>query len=179
MIIQKIEKTVDIHSAEIIDALIKIEHDAEGLERQGIPADEIRSVIDALSLKLEVKITGAASIITQYDAMIERAKTAKKQIDTLISVYENRREGLHDYIAWACANGGIREIAADTIKVGYSVTENNRTVIDDESLIPRKYMTEKVTYTPDKTSIKKAIQSGEHVDGAHLENTERISIKGI
>ncbi|MBR7085696.1 MAG: siphovirus Gp157 family protein, partial [Oscillospiraceae bacterium] len=47
----------------------------------------------------------------------------------------------------------------------------------DESLLDKKYMKEKVTYTPDKIALKKALQAGENIEGAYLEEKPNIQIK--
>jgi hypothetical protein len=47
-------------------------------------------------------------------------------------------------------------------------------VIDDLSKVPTKFQHPKIEVTVDKTAIKKAIQSGEKVDGAHIEQGEKL-----
>ena len=51
------------------------------------------------------------------------------------------------------------------------------TDIFDESILPKKFLKEKVTYTPSKTDIKKALQAGEEVPGARLVINTSLTIK--
>ena len=52
-----------------------------------------------------------------------------------------------------------------------------QTIIDDLDQVPKQYKTVKVETTPDKTAIKKAIQEGEIIEGAHLEEKNNLQIK--
>lgn len=47
--------------------------------------------------------------------------------------------------------------------------------IADENAIPEEFL--KVKYTPDKTSIKKALQAGENISGAMLVQKNSMSVK--
>ena len=49
--------------------------------------------------------------------------------------------------------------------------------IDDEKALPADFVVETVTTKPDKTAIKKAIQSGQEVSGASLVENRNLQIK--
>ena len=55
--------------------------------------------------------------------------------------------------------------------------DSKKTEIIDESLIPDEYMNTKITKTPDKTAIKKAIEAGTEVAGAQVVDNTTITIK--
>jgi hypothetical protein len=57
----------------------------------------------------------------------------------------------------------------ETAKAKVSFRQSEETVIDNEKLILKKYMTKKISYTISKTAIKDAILVGERVKGAHIE----------
>jgi len=48
-------------------------------------------------------------------------------------------------------------------------------VVDDITKIDSKYTRQKIQIDVDKIAIKKAIQNGEKVDGAHLEQRTSLS----
>ena len=47
-------------------------------------------------------------------------------------------------------------------------------VIDDVAKIPTEFQKQKIDVTIDKVALKKAIQGGEKVDGAHIEQGEKL-----
>jgi hypothetical protein len=69
----------------------------------------------------------------------------------------------------------IKEVKDATIKV--SLRKSVQTIIDDLDQVPKQYKTVKVETTPDKTAIKKAIQEGEIIEGAHLEEKNNLQIR--
>lgn len=57
------------------------------------------------------------------------------------------------------------------------IRDSKATEIYDDSAIPDKYMVEKKTFAPDKTAIKKAIESGEEVAGARIIINHNLKIE--
>ena len=53
----------------------------------------------------------------------------------------------------------------------------NIDIWDDEKALPADFVVETVTTKPDKTAIKKAIQSGQEVSGASLVENRNLQIK--
>ncbi|MDU5647664.1 MAG: siphovirus Gp157 family protein [Haemophilus parainfluenzae] len=49
-----------------------------------------------------------------------------------------------------------------------------RVIVSDEAAIPREFIREKVTTSVDKTAIKKALNAGQAVTGAFLEQGESV-----
>lgn len=60
-------------------------------------------------------------------------------------------------------------------KVSYR--RSNSVEITDQNLIPKKYIKTKIEETPDKTAIKKAIDSGVEVNGAKIITNYNMQIK--
>lgn len=65
----------------------------------------------------------------------------------------------------------------ETAKVALSMRKSEAVIIEDESLIPKDYLVEKITVNPDKVGIKKAIKNGLTVPGAFLEERQNLQIK--
>jgi hypothetical protein len=47
-------------------------------------------------------------------------------------------------------------------------------IVDDLTKIPTRYMRQKIQVDVDKVAIKSAIDAGEKVDGAHIEQGEKL-----
>lgn len=102
------------------------------------------------------------------DAEIKRLQALKKRVD-------REQERVKDYLAQACEMTGTKQI--NGIYANISFRKSEQTIIDDESALPKEYVIEKVTYSPDKTKIKAAIKAGQEVQGAHIEIKQNIQIK--
>ena len=86
---------------------------------------------------------------------------------------ESRAKNLESAFAYVLKNMGDKEVIT---KYGVMKVRKNppSVVIDDIAKIPTQYQHQKIEVTIDKTAIKKAIQSGEKVDGAHIEQGEKL-----
>lgn len=98
------------------------------------------------------------------DAEIERLK-ARKQ------VILNRQKSLREYLLHNMQASGVSKIECPlftaSLRKGLESVE-----ITDQSLIPNEFVSIEVVEKPDKTAIKKALQSGVEVPGAMLKRGE-------
>jgi predicted transcriptional regulator len=104
---------------------------------------------------------------------IEDMKAEEKRIATMRKSLESRAKNLENAFAYVLNNMGDKEVIT---RYGVMKVRKNppSVVIDDLSKVPTKFQHQKIEVTLDKTAIKKAIQSGEKVDGARLESSERL-----
>ena len=70
---------------------------------------------------------------------------------------------------------GMEKVDTPTMKL--SLRRTQATVIDDLDALPKEYKTVKVETVADKTAIKKAIQSGGEIPGAHLEENASLQLR--
>lgn len=59
----------------------------------------------------------------------------------------------------------------------FSLRKSTSTEITDLEKIPKEYLTEKVEIKPNKTEIKKALQNGEVIEGAVLQENMSLQVK--
>ena len=104
---------------------------------------------------------------------IEDMKTEEKRINTMRKALENRAKNLENAFAYVLKNMGDSEVIT---KYGVMKVRKNppSVIIDDIAKIPTQYQHQKIEVTIDKTAIKKAINAGEKVDGAHIEQSEKL-----
>ena len=104
---------------------------------------------------------------------IEDMKAEEKRIATMRKALENRAKNLESAFAYVLKNMGDKEVIT---KYGVMKVRKNppAVVIDDIAKIPTQYQHQKIEVTIDKTAIKKAINAGEKVDGAHIEQGEKL-----
>lgn len=106
----------------------------------------------------------ALAIKAEMDALKKRLDQKKKKIDSLSEYVANDLLS-HD------------EKKFDSSRVVFSFRKSEKVAIEDESILPKKFLTKEVTYKPDKNSIKEALKNGEKVKGAFLEEKQNLQIK--
>ncbi len=102
------------------------------------------------------------------DAEIKRLQALKKRVD-------REQDRVKEYLMQACEMTGTESIRG--VYANISFRKSEQTVIDDESVLPKEFVIEKISYSPDKTKIKNAIKAGKEVQGAHIEVKNNIQIK--
>lgn len=125
--------------------------------------------------ELETKAVDYSMAILQLNAWAEMADKEAKRVTAIKNSYKKTSETLKQRITDAMERYDIKEVKDATIKV--SLRKSVQTIIDDLDQVPKQYKTVKVETTPDKTAIKKAIQEGEIIEGAHLEEKNNLQIK--
>lgn len=128
--------------------------------------------LDALEMEREKKIE--AVILWRKDLMAE-AEAVKKEADVLskrAKSCENKAEQLKNYISYAL---GGQKFKTDRCSVSYRKTSG--VVLDDIYKISAKFWGDIKESWISKTKIKEAIEKGETVEGAHIEENQGIIIK--
>ena len=113
--------------------------------------------------------------ILNLNGMAAAAKAEKERLAALQKFYENAQKRLTDALAAAMQVFGHDKVENATMRL--SLRHTTATEVDDIDQLPSEYKTTKVEVVADKTAIKKAIQSGEAVPGAHLVENVSLQIK--
>ena len=124
-----------------------------------------------LMMAKEEKIENVACWIKNLTAEAEAIKAEKERLAERQKKAEEKAESLKKWLAFALEG---EKFTTARVAISY---RKSVSVQVDESLLDKKYMKEKVTYTPDKTALKKALQAGENIEGAYLEEKQNIQIK--
>lgn len=149
----------------------------EGGQAVDVETGEIFSLekrLEDLKLEKEEKIE---SVALYAGDMIERKSLLDARIKSLQEISKSLQkqiDGLTNYILFATGNSGL-----ETSNVLVKVKKNApKTIIENETELPKCFIrtVTKTETSPDKTAIKKAIQAGEIVPGAHLENSYSVTI---
>ena len=124
-----------------------------------------------LLMAKEEKIENVACWIKNLTAEAEAIKAEKEKLAERQKQAEAKAESLKKWLAFALEG---EKFTTARVAISY---RKSVSVKVDESLLDKKYMKEKVTYTPDKIALKKALQAGENIEGAYLEEKQNIQIK--
>lgn len=131
--------------------------------------------LDTLQGEYNEKIDNIVCFIKDLEALNGAIKNEKKALDERIKMNDNKIERLKNYIIGSLNQRQLKKFETSKNKLSFRKSESVNVL--DESLIDKKFMKEKITYSVDKTSIKKALKNGEVVDGATLEVKENLQIK--
>lgn len=138
-------------------------------------SEEVMEAYGNLQEDLNVK---QKNTLLYYRHLASQEAAIKAEIDRLKALRDSKKrqmEGVEKLVRYTMDNTGARKLDYDIVKAQYRATK--RVIIDDEAQLQKEFIKEKVTYSPDKTAIKKAVEAGESVPGAHVEEYNSLSIK--
>jgi hypothetical protein len=151
---------------------------ADKLADLDMPEEVVRDTLESISGDLEAKAISVAQFVRNLEASAEQIKLAEKAMADRRKAIETRADNVRRYLLDNMVMADIQKIECPFFKL--AVRDNPPSVvIDDERQIPVNYMTdpEPPPPAPDKKLIKKAIEDGFEVPGAHLARGKRLEIK--
>lgn len=150
----------------------------ERLENSELDAQTIADTIEGASGELEVKATNVAMYIRNLEASADAIKQAEKAMAERRKAIESKAESIKRYLFDNMKRVGVTKIESPYFAL--TIKKNPpKLVIDDAGLIPGElyiYPPAPEPY-PDNERIKNMLKNGETVEGAHLEQGERLEIK--
>ena len=159
----------------IIELLERGFNDACVNEDGEIDFDLAQQYLEALEGEREEKIESIALYVKELyheaDAIAQEELKLKKRRQAK----EKKAERLEEYLKSSLLGFGSKKF--ETPRVVLSFRSSKSVVITDESKLDEKYMKAKVVVTVDKTAIKDALDKGEVVEGAAIEEKQNLQIK--
>ena len=101
----------------------------------------------------------STALKAEADAFTKRAKAAAALADRMKAGLEAELDGN----TFECTTGKV------------SFRTSKALSVDDEASIPEQY--QKIAFSVDKAALKKAIESGENIAGAHIEVRQNVQVK--
>ena len=109
------------------------------------------------------------------DAHAKAAKAEVERVQAIQKKAENGKKRLQEAIVAAMKACGKDKVETPTLRI--FLRHTTATEVDDLEALPAEFKVTKVEEVADKTAIKKAIQAGEAVPGAHLVENVSLQIK--
>lgn len=119
------------------------------------------------------KLEACGIWVKNQQAEIDAMKAEEKRLAERRRVKENKVARLKEYMLQSMEATETKKL--DTAKVYISTRKSQKLVIDNENDIPDWCF--KVTRTPNKTDIKKAIKENKINGGAHIEESVNLMLK--
>ena len=114
-------------------------------------------------------------VILNLDQTVEAIKNEIDRLTKLKRTAENAQKRVKGSLVGAMVQLDHPTVETPTMRL--SLRHTTATEVDDLDQLPAEYKTTKVEVVADKTAIKKSIQSGETVPGAHLVENVSLQIK--
>lgn len=128
--------------------------------------------LSELQMAKQDKIEGVALCIKNQQALVAALEAEEKAFAERKKQAKAKVEGLKMWLVKATEGEKFT-----TANCAVSFRRSESVEIVDETLIPAQYLTQAVTYKPDKTAIKALIKSGQEVGGCILVEKLNAQIK--
>ena len=126
--------------------------------------------------------TGEITDIVAFEALLG---AKEEKLENIIKLYKNATADSTALKAEAAAALADRmkamleaELDGNTFECTtgkVSFRKSKALIVDDEARIPEQY--QKIAFSVDKAALKKAIESGENIAGAHIEVRQNVQVK--
>jgi hypothetical protein len=122
------------------------------------------------------KQLAVAAYIKNLEAEIQSMEKYQDEMQDRIVRFSKKASKLKDYLKYSLDSLGIEKV--EGIEFDIAIRKNPPSVfIENESLIPLNFISEKIIRHIDKKSLFEHLKSGEEIQGARLQQNTRIEIK--
>lgn len=140
-----------------------------------IPPEVIADTLEGISGEIELKAENSAIIIKELEAEMLKLKTEEIRLSSRRKAIENNIEVIKQRLYNAMKLTGKEKFK--TALFNFTIGKNPvKLVIDDESLIPKKYYVKQEPKL-DAAKLKEDLKAGAVRKYAHLEQGESLRIK--
>lgn len=137
--------------------------------------DEVfKDTLEALTGDIEVKSDGYGKVIRQLEADQKAIESEIDRLESRKTTIKNRIKTMKESLQAAFTALDIQKMKTDLFTI-YIQKNAPSVIIDDPENIPDEYF--KVKKELSKTTIKEAIEAGQSIPFAHLEQSESIRIR--
>lgn len=152
----------------------------DAVENQDITEEEYEDMLSSMDMELENKAEGYCYVIENTRAFIKALKENEARFKTKRTSLEKRLGYLERTLLGALKATGKTDIRGKIFGISIGKNKPSVVVTDSEALMKpenRGYVRVKpAVKEPDKTAICAAIQSGEPISFARLEQKEKLRI---
>ena len=125
-----------------------------------------------LMMEKEQKLENIALWIKNLQADVQAFKAEKEAFEKRQKAAEKKIVSLMKYLT-----DNLHGEKFNTTKCAVSFRRSERVEVFNEAFVPKKYLTKKVTFAPDKDTIKALLKAGKKVGGCRLVENLNPQIK--
>lgn len=131
--------------------------------------------LNALDMARNEKLEGCLLFIKNCESEANAIKAEITALQARMKRKQAAADRLREYVLYSMDS--MHDKTFETAKAYARVGYYQRVDIEDMGALPVEYVREKVTTSPDKTAIKKAIKAGAEVKGARLVSYPSLTVK--
>ena len=140
---------------------------------EGELTPELEQALIITQENLQEKAVNYGYVIKNFESEVDIIEEEIKRLNALKKARQNAVDKLKTNISDAMQLFGILEVKAPTFKMNFRKSES----VEIFEGLDQEFITEKVSYQPDKIAIKNAIKEGRTVNGAALVTNFNLQIK--
>jgi hypothetical protein len=140
---------------------------------EGELTPELEQALIITEANLQEKAINYGYVIKNFESEVDIIETEIKRLNELKKARVNAIEKLKSNISDAMQLFGILEVKAPTFKMNFRKSES----VEIYEGLSNEYITEKISYQPDKIAIKNAIKEGKEVRGAVLLTNYNLQLR--
>lgn len=157
-----------------------IEQDAELYEilsgEDDIPEEQLYSILESSEQAISVKAARVVAVIKQLEHDASGHAEIAKRHSAKSKSLGNNAQRLKDYLLVCMEKLHIAHVG--TLEHSAKIPKPRASMkIDDPALIPDTYKTVVSNEVIDNAAVKKALEAGEAIEGAHLEYKKTLRIE--
>ena len=155
--------------------LIEIDEILENAEQEEIK-EEASEIKEIIKKEIESKAENIAYYIRNLESGIESKKTEEKRIKESRQREEKKLENFKNYVLNILIELDKKKIETSIGKLAIRASKAVE-ISADINTLPDEYKRVKTTVEANKTELKKALQSGEHIDGVEIVENYSLNIR--
>lgn len=164
--------------------LYQLTNDVENLYQQLVQSVDIETgeidgeIAQALAVKEEAfneKSIAIATICRRFETQEDLIDGEIKRLTALKDRARKIQDKLKSALTTACQRLCKTEINGISANISFRTSE--KTIVDNEELVPEEYFNVVMTKKPNLTKIKTDLKSGKEIAGVHIQQCSNIQIK--
>ncbi len=136
---------------------------------------DLVTALDSVQMQFEEKALATATVWRMLGEEKERVSNAIKRLTAYEEKLDKEQDRIKETLTQACIATGTEKLRGTYTSISFR--KSAKTVVDNIDELPSEFVIEEVKYKADRTAIKKAINEGREVPGAHIELVDNIQIK--
>lgn len=142
------------------------------INHDGVLTEEIEQQLEINKLELNNKSIAYLEVISKKESFNALIDGEIKRLQQLKRVNDNVITRLKDTLLQAVKTFGDFKVGTHS----FGTRKSSRIEVEDVNGLPKEFKIIKVTESADKTALKKALQSGETIDGVELIEIQNLKI---
>lgn len=142
---------------------------------QDFDQETIEATLESLQGEFEEKAKAIGAYILNLQASAKARREAVAKIQAMATTEEHKADWLKQYLLDCMHTANIKKV--DGVEWQAKIRKSpHRVVVDDISALPTDFLIREVKTSVSKTDLRMALKDG-HVEGAHLEQHDYLSLK--